>query len=78
MQQFCHSCAAPLNVPDFKGPADNYCVNCTDAKGILKTRQEVKYGLAEWLKMWQPDLSQEKALMRADNYMNAMPAWTEV
>ncbi len=78
MQQFCHSCAAPLSLPDFKGPAENYCINCTDEKGNLKPRDEVKFGLAEWFKMWQSDLIQDKALLRADHYMQAMPAWSEV
>lgn len=62
-------------MPDFKGPAENYCVYCTDSDGNLKPRQEVKMGIAQWLKGWQPGLSEEAAIDRADKFMQAMPAW---
>ncbi len=77
MQKFCHSCGAPLDMPDFKGPADDYCINCTDEQGKLKSADEIKFGLAEWFKMWQPELKQDQALQRAGHYMKAMPAWAE-
>jgi len=32
-------------------------------------------GIAEWLKSWQPDLDEVRALARAAEYMQAMPAW---
>jgi len=76
MDKFCFSCGAPLT-PDFKGLSEDYCKHCTDEKGNLKTRDEIKFGLAEWFKMWQPQLTQEKALNRAEHYMLAMPAWAE-
>ncbi|MCK4486945.1 MAG: hypothetical protein KAU38_09310 [Desulfobacterales bacterium] len=77
MNKFCHSCAAPLEMPDFKGPAENYCKYCTDEKGNVKSREEVQRGIAEWLKGWQPSLDDEKALARAAHYMKAMPAWAK-
>lgn len=77
MDKFCYSCGAPLSLPDFKGPAENYCKYCTDGKGNLKRKEEVKQGIAQWLKMWQPDMNDEKALERASYYMKAMPAWAE-
>ena len=75
MDKFCFSCAAPLGNPDFKGPAENYCKYCTDNDGNLKSRDEIKAGLAGWFKTWQPDLDHEKAIARAEHYMSAMPAW---
>lgn len=77
MSEYCYSCSAPLANPDFKGPAENYCKYCTDEEGNLKSRDEVKMGIVEWLKMWQPDLNQEKAIERAESFMKAMPAWAE-
>ena len=35
MDKFCHSCAAPLGNPEFKGPAEDYCKYCTDDAGKL-------------------------------------------
>jgi hypothetical protein len=66
-----------LGIPDFKGPAEDYCRYCTDEKGTLKSRAEIQRGVAEWFKSWQPNLDDEKALARAENYMKAMPAWAE-
>jgi len=54
MMKFCHSCTAPLDMPDFKGPAENYCKYCTDEKGKLKPRAEVKQGIANGLKAGSP------------------------
>ena len=76
MDKFCHSCAAPLS-GEFKGPAENYCKYCSDEQGSLKSREEVRRGIAEWFKRWQPDVDDEKALARAGAYLNAMPAWAE-
>lgn len=72
---FCHSCACPTSMPDFKGPAENYCRFCTDEQGNLKSREEVKQGIAQWLKMWQPGINDDIASKRASDYMKAMPAW---
>ena len=77
MAKFCHSCTAPLNMPDFKGPAENYCAYCTDGKGNLKSKEAVKTGIVQWLKTWQPDLNDEKAAVRAAYFMKAMPAWAD-
>ena len=74
MDKFCFSCGAPLT-SDFKGPAENYCKYCTDEAGKLKPAEEVKMGMAAWLKSWQPDIDQATAVARAESYMKAMPAW---
>ena len=54
MDKFCHSCAAPLSMDDFKGPAENYCKYCTDESGKFKPMLEIKQGIAGWFKGWQP------------------------
>jgi len=77
MDKFCQSCSAPLGLPGFKGAAEDYCAYCTDSEGNLKPQEDVKMGIAGWLKTWQPDLNEEKALARAQIFMKAMPAWAD-
>lgn len=77
MQKFCYSCGAPVDMPDFKGPSENFCKYCTDETGELKSRETVKAGISQYLKGWQPDLTEDQAEIRADHYMKAMPAWAE-
>jgi hypothetical protein len=77
MNQFCHSCSAPLNAPGFKGPSDTFCRNCTDEQGILKSKEEIHKGMAGWLKSWQPGIDDKTAAERATHFMKAMPAWAE-
>ena len=77
MDKFCHSCAAPLGIPDFKGPAENYCKYCTDDTGQLKSKETIQQGIAQWFKGWQPNLDEKIAIERAAFYMKSMPAWAE-
>ena len=77
MSAFCHSCTAPLDVPEFKGVSDIYCKYCSDDNGNLKPREEIKRGIVEWFKGWQGDISEEVAMKRADYFMRAMPAWAD-
>ncbi|MFQ6008618.1 MAG: zinc ribbon domain-containing protein [Candidatus Zixiibacteriota bacterium] len=77
MDKYCFSCAAPLNMPDFKGPSENYCKYCTDESGNLKSREAIQKGIADWFQSWQTDIDNETALNRAESYMQAMPAWAE-
>jgi hypothetical protein len=72
--KFCFSCGMPLDAGGHN-VSGNYCGYCTAADGKLKSREEVKQGVARWLKMWQPDIDDATALCRADAYTNAMPAW---
>ena len=74
---FCHSCAAPLTVPGFAGPAQHYCRFCTDETGALKKKKEVRRGIACWMQSWQPDLDDKEARRRARHYMRAMPVWAD-
>lgn len=75
MNKFCYSCGAPLQMPDLKGPAENYCKFCTDESGALHPKEAVKQGVVQWLKSWQPNLTDDQAVIRAENFMRAMPAW---
>lgn len=75
MNKFCYSCGAPLWMEEFQGPIETMCKYCVDDKGELKPKDEIKVGIAEWLKVWQPDLDDANALKRADYYMKAMPVW---
>jgi hypothetical protein len=75
MDKFCRSCAAPLAMPDFKGPTENYCKYCTDEKGVVKTREAVQAGVAQWFLTWQPGVDAKTADQRAATYLKAMPHW---
>ncbi|KPA09498.1 Zn-finger protein [Candidatus Magnetomorum sp. HK-1] len=77
MNKCCHSCGIPINMPEFQGPSKNYCKHCTDKDGIIKPKEEIKKGIAVWLKSWQGDLSEKDSLNRAEHYMLAMPAWAQ-
>ena len=72
--QFCHSCAMPID-PSTQNAPGNYCGYCTTSDGALKSREEVQQGIVQWMKMWQPALDDATALVRAQSYMNGMPAW---
>jgi len=77
MDKYCHSCAAPLNAPEFKSLAEDYCKYCADDKGALKPRKEVQQAIAGWFKGWQPGIDDRTAMARAASYMKAMPAWAD-
>jgi hypothetical protein len=76
MPEFCLSCGMPLNMPDAKGMSEQYCKHCSDEGGNLKSRDEIKEGMANWIMQWQ-HVDRETALKRAEHYMRAMPAWAE-
>ena len=77
MSEFCHSCTAPLNIPEFKGISEIYCKYCADEAGNLKPYEEIKQGIASRFKGWHGDISDETALTRAEHFMRAMPAWAD-
>lgn len=64
-------------MPDFKGPAEQYCKHCTDEKGNLQPREAILGGITKWLQSWQPGIAEEQAKARAELYMQAMPAWAK-
>jgi len=77
MNTHCHSCGGPLADPHLKGSSDRFCRYCVDAKGALLPRDRVQHGIAQWLKGWQPGITEEQARDRAAHYMRAMPAWAK-
>ncbi len=77
MNSHCHSCAAPLENPGFQGPSPIYCRFCSDETGKLRSKKEVRAGIAEWMMTWQPGLDEKEAEKRAKRYMRTMPAWAE-
>ncbi len=75
---WCHSCGFNLDIPGFRGKSKIYCSHCTDKDGNFNvTHEEVQEAMANWLKMWQPDIDDAKAMKRADHYLKAMPQWAE-
>ena len=77
MSAYCHSCSAPLGNPEFKGASDIYCKYCTDTKGKLKSRDEVKQGIIHWFKTWHPTTNDKTLSARADSFMRGLPAWAD-
>jgi len=74
--KFCFSCGMPLE-PNNTKTSSNYCQYCTTSDGKLKSREETMQGIMQWIKSWQPDMTDEKARVRAASYMKAMPAWAD-
>jgi hypothetical protein len=77
MNKFCFSCGAPLGMPEFKGPVEDYCRHCVDERGDVRPREAVRAGVAEWFLSWQPGIDNKTAARRADFYLKAMPKWAE-
>ena len=76
MSEYCASCGMPLTMPDIKSRAEEFCKSCADDDGDLKSREDVKNGIAQWLKSWQ-GIDDKEAMKRAEHYMKSMPAWAE-
>ena len=77
MNKFCFSCGAPLSMPEFQGPAEDYCRHCVDEKGDVRPREAVRAGVVEWFLSWQPGIDNPTATRRADFYLKAMPKWAD-
>ena len=74
---YCHSCGIPLSLSDAEGSLEDYCAYCTDEDGNLKMRDEIKQHVADWLQSWQPRITGEQVIRRAEHYMKAMLLWAE-
>ncbi|MCU7501428.1 MAG: hypothetical protein HF309_19300, partial [Ignavibacteria bacterium] len=48
--KFCQSCGVILDGSVAKEGAPGFCTWCVDEKGNLKAKEEVKAGVADWLK----------------------------
>lgn len=72
----CFSCGAAVKDASVKEKA--YCEYCTDENGDLKSKEEIRNGIAGWLTAWAVDaIDEQEALRRAELYMLSMPAWAE-
>ncbi|MFA7421425.1 MAG: hypothetical protein WCZ90_17210 [Melioribacteraceae bacterium] len=75
--KFCHSCGIVLDGNIAKEAAPNLCGYCADENGKLKAKDIVQVGVAEWLKSFSPKEGNPDFMKRAENYLNAMPAWAK-
>ncbi len=75
--KFCHSCGIILDGNIAKEIAPNYCGYCADENGNLKPKEVVQSGVADWLKSFSPSDGNPDFMKRAENYLNAMPAWAK-
>jgi hypothetical protein len=76
MQEFCHSCAMPLN-EETRAPNTNFCKHCVDDTGNVHPREAIQAGIAQWFKSWQPDIDDAEAQHRASFYLKSMPHWAD-
>ena len=73
----CMSCGMPMTKPEEFGggnSANIYCVNCSNADGSLKSRQEVYEGMVNFM-MASQNMDKKTAEAAAKDYMSQMPAW---
>ena len=75
MSDHCYACTCPLMDPEHQGASDIYCKFCTDERGNLKPCDQVRSGIAHWMRTWQSGLAEEVAIQRAALFMKALPAW---
>lgn len=74
--EFCFSCGMPIN-DDVRSKNKKFCKYCADESGTIKSREDVQNGIANWLRMMQPELAESVALNRALYYLKAMPHWAD-
>ena len=77
MKKFCYACAAPLELPANIGGAEHYCKSCVDENNKPLSREKIQQGVAGWFQEWQPGITEDQALKRADLYLSAMPEWAD-
>jgi hypothetical protein len=77
MSNSCFSCGMPLQSDKDRRLTTKYCNYCTDDAGNLLPKEQVMQGIAQWLRSWQPGLTDTQATTRAAAYMQAMPAWAD-
>lgn len=75
--KFCQSCGIILDGNIAKEAKSGFCTWCVDEQGNLKPKEAVQAGVAEWLKSFAPADGKADFMKRAENYLNAMPAWAE-
>ena len=73
----CLSCGMPMTQPeDFGGgnPTNPCCVHCTNKDGSLKSFDEVREGMVQFM-MASQDIDRHTADEKARSYLARMPAW---
>ena len=73
----CISCGLPLRLPEDHALSDvrrNYCRHCAGPDGALKTYDEVRAGMAQFLQRTQ-GVDQAVANQMAEQMMANLPAW---
>ena len=73
----CRSCGMPMTDPKMHGaanPKNRYSIYCTDTKGRLKTRAQVKAGMVMFF-VKHKKVSEKDAAKFVESYMRRMPAW---
>ena len=76
MLKICQSCGMEMRkYQDFGGGniANNCCLNCTDSKGNLLPRDQVKAKISKY--MLKSGMCVEEADRRAEMSMREAPAW---
>ena len=74
--KICQSCGMDMRKYQEFGGGDmsnSYCVHCTDAKGKLRPREEVKDNMTKYF--LKSGMCQEEAVRRAEQSMREAPAW---
>ena len=51
-----------------------YCIQCTDANGTLKSREEIKKGMTEFI-MRAQNKPRDEAEREVDRIMSEQPVW---
>lgn len=77
MSMHCQSCGMPMAEETRNAASQEYCRYCADESGKLLAREQVRAGVAEWLKSFSPPAADEAFAERADHYLSSMPAWAE-
>ena len=75
----CKSCGVPMRDESEHGAGNMnnpYCVHCADANGNLKSREEIKAGMVEFI-MRSQNKPRDEAEREADRIMSQQPAWQE-
>lgn len=73
----CQTCARPMrDKADF--PRGNfssaYCSDCVDARGILKSRDEIRAQMIQ-LRVSRQGMTEDEAVEQVDNLLRRLPAW---
>ena len=75
--RICESCGMPMEGAKDHGGQDEkniYCKHCTDSKGQLKSREQVREGMINYM-MRSEKKERAVAEKLIDEHMSRMPVW---